>query len=226
MSLPCWRPPKIGGFSYDLEFYTTQLELIKSQNVALKVIKNLDLEETYSTYFPEEGEDGVLFSQTSIDKFLQTSMDNGKKWIDKILSKGKDEAVASTMTIEEKSEEVNLVELLQEDMTIEAVPASMLINISYRSTNPEFARLVTDTIADAYRDETMAIQLNSTGYALGWMTQKAEEERKRLVESESELQAFMKKHDIITVEDRVAILPQQLSELTTVLSQQRTTPLK
>ncbi len=155
-------------------------------------------------------------------------MDIVKKWIKEILPQGEDEAVASTMPEEKKSEDLILAELLQENMWVKAVPDSMLINISYRSTNPEFARLVTDAIAEAYKDETMAIQLNSTDYALSWMTQKAEEERKRLVESEKELQAFMKKHDIITIEDRVAILPQQLTELTTRLveAQNKTTEIQ
>ncbi len=58
--------PKYSGFNYDLEFYTTQLELIKSQNVALKVVKNLNLEETYSTYFPEKEESEFTFIQSPI----------------------------------------------------------------------------------------------------------------------------------------------------------------
>ena len=76
-------------FDFDFEFYTTQLELIKSQNVARKVVKNLNLEETYSIYFPETGNTSFLLAQIPLDKFLQTSIDNLKRWILEIIIKFK-----------------------------------------------------------------------------------------------------------------------------------------
>ena len=62
-------------------------------------------------------------------------------------------------------------------------------------------------------EEIMAIKLNSSGYAIKWMTKKADAEKTKLAQSEKALQAFMKKHDIITVEDRIAIIPQKLADL-------------
>jgi len=41
------------GTPYDPEFYDTQLQLIKSTAVAQKVVKKLNLENAYETYFPE-----------------------------------------------------------------------------------------------------------------------------------------------------------------------------
>ncbi len=202
-----------GGFynSYDPEFYETQYQLIKSQNVARKVVQLLNLSEIYATYFPKQKE------QFSFVKSIKNSF---KGWVKSLLpQKGDGEAIATEVTVKEKSREAKLADILQKGITVAPVKESKILNISYQSENPEFARLIADTIAEAYKSEIMAIHLNSSGYALKWMTEKAEEEKGKLAKAERSLQAYMKKHDIVTIEDKVAIEPQRLTNLTARLAE-------
>ena len=50
-------------------------------------------------------------------------------------------------------------------------------------------------------------------YAIEWMTGKAREEGARLEQAERNLQSFTKANELITVENRVAVIPERLSEL-------------
>ena len=196
--------------AYDPEFFETQRQLILSQSVARKVVKILDLDKKWKTYFPEK-EPKISFVKTIKDKI---------KGLFKRADSGKEGAASAAAIPQEKPSQADLIaEMLRADITVTAVKESRLMNISFQSEQPDFARLVANTIADAYKEEIMAIQMDASGYALKWMTKKADEERANLAKAEKALQQYMKQNDIITVEDKVTILPQQLSQLTTKLAE-------
>ena len=79
--------------------------------------------------------------------------------------------------------------------------------------------MIANAIAKAYMDEVLEINLNIENYKLKWMNEKAEAERSKLEHSENELQNYMKSKNIVTVEGRIAITPDKLSELSSQLVQ-------
>lgn len=191
----------------DPEFYETQRQLIISQNVARKVVALLDLEKKWKIYFP---------SRNNATSFIQTV----KGWFSGFFSADTEQNVKSPAIPKVVlSEGERIAEILRGNIEVKSVKQSRVMNISFQSENPDFSRLVANTIADAYKEEVMAIQMDSSGYAMQWMTVKAEEQREKLAKAESALQQYMKKRDIVTIEDKVAVLPQQLSELTTKLAE-------
>lgn len=197
-----------GGYSgnrYDPEFFETQSQIIKSQNVTKKVVEILALDTNYETYFPAEKNTPSVVKTTvaSIKSFFS----------DLVLSPvSADEATRSKEGLE-KSKADNIATKIKENIVVSPVAESRLMNIRYRSENPAFAKLIANTVAQAYMEEIMAIKLNSSGDAIKWMSKKADIEKDRLVNSEKALQTFIKKHDIITVENHIAILPQKLADL-------------
>lgn len=195
--------------AYDPEFFATQEQLIKSQNVARKVVQLLRLEETYDSFFPEDKEKKPSFVKATITGL--------KTWVKGLFpadESSKDPAVVG----EERSRTDILADTLRKGVSVSPVNESRMININFQSRNPVYASLVANTIAKAYQGEVMAIQMHSSGYALQWMTQKANEEKEKLAAAEKRLQHYMQQHDIVTVEDRVAIVPQRLTGLTQKLS--------
>ncbi len=196
--------------NYDPEFFTTQEQVIKSRNVALKVVRLLDLEETWDTFFPEEKK-GPSFVGTTV----QAVKDFLKGFLSSESSEGSGAEVPPGM---ERSRADILADRIQQGIKVEPVKDSRVITINFQSENPVFATLVVNTIAKAYQEEVMAIQMHASGYALQWMTQKASEEKEKLARAEKRLQAYMQQHNIVTVQDKVAVVPQQLSDLTKKLS--------
>ncbi|WP_161629811.1 GumC family protein [Desulfogranum japonicum] len=198
---------------YDPEFYETQHQLIKSQNVARKVVQLLNLTETYATYFPNQEENA---------SFVRTMKDTVKGWMAALKPSSDDAIAAPGKVVEEKSRESILADMVQDGIVVSPVQESKLLNISFQSENPYYSKVVADTIAEAYKEEIMAIHMNSSGYALQWMTKKAEEEKEKLTQSEIALQAYMKQQNIVTVEDKVSIVPQKLTNLTNQLAEAQT----
>jgi polysaccharide biosynthesis transport protein len=196
---------------YDPEFYETQRQVILSQSVARKVVAILDLDKKWKDYFPEEEKKGA---------FLKKMKDKIKDGLKKILpGKNGAEQITSAIPQEKPTEADRIADQLRDSITISPVKDSHVMNISFKAKQPDFARLVANTLAAAYKEEVMAIQMNSSNYARKWMTKKSEEERTNLARSEKALQAYMKMNDIVTVEDKITILPQQLSQLTLKLSE-------
>ena len=192
---------------YDPEFYETQRQLIISQSVARKVVALLDLEKKWKIYFPNSKQK-VSFVRTV------------KDWLKSLMpasSDSEDSAPAIPRVIPSEGERI--ADILRENIEVKPVKQSRVMNISFQSENADFSRLVANTIAEAYKEEVMAIQMDSAGYALKWMTVKAEEQREHLAKAERALQQYMKQHNIVTVEDKVAVLPQQLTQLTTKLAE-------
>lgn len=194
--------------SYDPEFYETQRQIILSQNVARKVVRILDLDNKWKIYFPDD-KPKVSFLKTIKSKLKELFKRSDSKLA------GSDSAIPREIPTQADI----IADQLRESIAVTAVKDSRLMDISFQSEHPDFARLVANTIADAYKEEVMAIQMDVSGYALKWMTEKAEEERNNLAKSEKALQEYMKRSDIVTVEDKVTILPQQLMQLTTKLAE-------
>lgn len=191
---------------YDPEFFQTQAEIIKSKNVALKVISLLSLDETYDSYFPEK-KDGFSFRKaviTPVKDFLSGFLQGGEEEPgEKPVARSRQDILADTIIA---------------NLQVSPVQDSHIITVGFQSTNPEFAALVANTIAEAYKEEMMSIQMNSAGYAIKWMTRKADEVKKKLAGSEHALQKFMKENDIVTVKDKIMIQPQKLADISAKLS--------
>ena len=102
-------------------------------------------------------------------------------------------------------------------VVVKPVKNSKIVDISYVSERPEIAQLIANTVAKAYIDELLELSMSSTQYTLQWMTKKAEEEREKLEKSEKTMQTYMKDKNFVAIEDKVAVVPQKISEINSQL---------
>lgn len=202
-----------GYVPYDPEFYGTQFNIIQSHNVVTRVISKLKLDTKYRHYFfkPET---------TSV---LQPFKDWLKSIITSFLPQGDpDELPASaTDTIIEVAPITDaqiITAMIQGNLQATPVPNTKIVIISYSNENPAMAQLVVNNIAKAYMDEMLEIKMHASSYAIEWMTLKAKEEKKKLESSERIMQQYTRDHDIITVENKMAIVPQKLMDYAKQLS--------
>jgi|WetSurMetagenome_2_1015567.scaffolds.fasta_scaffold02389_3 polysaccharide biosynthesis transport protein len=92
-----------------------------------------------------------------------------------------------------------------------------IVDVSYMSESAELAEIVTNNIAKAYIEMLLDLSMSSTQYTLQWMSKKAEEEKEKLEKSERTLQQYMKGQNFVAIEDKVAVVPQKLSEINSQL---------
>lgn len=192
-----------------LGFYTTQSQLIQSENVVRKVVAQHRLDADYDYYYPETN--SYIFRIKKVVGGL-------KNWGVGLFSGKKLEKNNQDVKDNNRSTADILIKSIRNHIDVTLVEESHLFNITFRSQHPQYAALIVNAIPEAYKEEMMAIQHDSSEFALKWIAKKANEEKDKLSKSEEVLQEFMKGHDFITIEDRVAIIPQRLSDLTSALS--------
>jgi polysaccharide biosynthesis transport protein len=204
--------------TWDPDFLTTQFELIRSINVAHRVVDRLQLDTKYRHYFFKAEEEGLftfisslksdikdfikglLFSDTEEEENFENSADN------------------STITVEPKTDADIIAAMVAGGLSIKPVTNTKTVHISYSGKYPAMAQLIANAVVQAYIDETLEIKLASSNYSLQWMTSKAEEERDKLKISELSLQQYKRDNDLVTVENKLAIYPQKLAEFGSQLS--------
>ncbi|MCJ7603802.1 MAG: polysaccharide biosynthesis tyrosine autokinase [Desulfobulbaceae bacterium] len=205
----------------DPEFLATQNQIITSKRVVLKAVRLLNLEKEYGRYFPNAG------NQVS---FVKTLSNQVKGWVSDLKAKimpAATTAAPSEQLPDDSDEMASLYSDREKEIAgsimgainVAPVKESKVFELSFMSESPQLAKRVANALAKAYREELLEIKMSSSGYTIQWMTKKVEEEREKLEKSEISLQQFKKDHDLVTVEDRMAVTPQKLVEFGSQLSQ-------
>ncbi len=201
------------SLSYDPEFLETQYQVITSKSVAEKVANLLGPEKIYNTFFDKTDEEESLISPVA-------------DWFRGLYASFKEligiEKVSSTQNIDtetgldaaeplSKTDQIALA--VQGGISVSPVNNSRVVEISYYSKNPALAMTVANSVAQAYINELMEMRMAVSDYSITWMTKKAEAQKEKLEKSEIAYQAYQRRQDIVTVEDKVAVVPERLTEL-------------
>ncbi|MCK9175013.1 MAG: polysaccharide biosynthesis tyrosine autokinase [Desulforhopalus sp.] len=203
----------------DPDFLETQSAIIKSLNVARRIVNDLDLTGKYHKFF---------FKNESTPSFV----DNLKKGLrsqikaitgfmgshdnldaSQLVRLSAESGIATSL-----SEEDILANQLSHELQIAPIRNTKIVTISYTFKNPLLAKMITDAAVTAYKDEMMEIKLAAANYSLKWMTDKAEEEKTKLEDSERTLQKYMKANGLVRVEESIAVNPQRMGEFVLQLS--------
>ena len=186
---------------YSEDYYQTQYELIKSTATAMRVVKNLNLE--------ENPEFNTALKNTEIGFFHSLLIGIRK--------------IFSSSETTEKREAFDITTLLarkiQGGLRVEPVKNSRIVNISFEYPEPRLAAAIADGVAKAYVEQVLDIKMGTARQAVEWMTRKIEEQKKKLEESQQALQAYMKDKDIVELENKEAVTPLKLQNLSYQLIQ-------
>ncbi len=208
-------------YYYEPDFLSTQSEIIRSENVALKVVKQLQLATKYRGYFFKESTERFVLVSIIKEKIRDL-----KESISSLVSgPQKENDLASSqasISFEPKSDAEIIADIIRGGLAVVPVKDTKIVTISYRDKDPAIAKLVADAVVKAYMNEMLDIKLSTSNYSLKWMTEKAAEERDKLERSERNLQTFMRANDLVTVENRLTVLPQKLSKFGSQLSSAET----
>lgn len=212
--------------NYDPEFLSTQSAIIMSLKVARRVVDSLKLATTYRDYFLEEPKEASSFL-SSIKADIRNGIQDVLSKVSGLLSstepdKGKGNGVGAELLSEPLSDEDMIAMMVQGSLAVQPMKDSKIVRITSTDKSPIIAKLVADAVAKAYMDEILDMKLTTSRYALQWMSAKADEERKKLEESEKVMQRFMRENDLVTVENKLAIAPQKLGEFGSKLSKAQT----
>ena len=111
-------------------------------------------------------------------------------------------------------------------LTVTPVRNSRLVDISMTSTDPRLAADLANSHARAYIEQNLEYRFSASKEASEWLEAQLAEQRKKVEESEAELQRYKEQNDAVAVEDRQNIVVQRLSDLNTAATRAKTTRIE
>jgi capsular exopolysaccharide synthesis family protein len=189
----------------DPEFDITQFQLIRSHAVARRVVNILGLADNFDKIQNPGGPSFLTRTRQQLNEWISTTLRSIKGSSNEILENTVSDADADRID--------SVAKRLVMNLRVQPVQNSHITAISYASPNPELAALVANTYIQAYTEEVLEMKMDATRRNLEWMTEKAEVERLKLQATENRVQEYMESNNLVTLENRVAILPETLTQL-------------
>ncbi|MFZ0423993.1 MAG: AAA family ATPase [Xanthobacteraceae bacterium] len=201
-----------GDAPMDSATVDTQIEIIKSQNIALSVIKDLHLNEDPEFISPRAG-----FVGTTVG-FVTNTLIGG---FTDVLTFG---GPSGTNSGNEPSPEFRLTQsalgTFQGHLSVKRVGVTYAIEIEFQSLSPDRAAQVANAVADAYVVDALEAKYQTTRRAAIWLQDRLKELREESANAERAVVDYKTKNNIVDTGGRL-MNEQQLAELNSALIQAR-----
>jgi capsular exopolysaccharide synthesis family protein len=200
-----------GGSKAD--YYQTQYTVLQSRALARKTIDTLGLWQ--SPLFQESGwgiatEDGMIARAVwSIASLLGRAPD-----------------LARSADITETLAQSRVIDAFLEGLRIAPIRNSRLVDVKFRTSDPDVATRVANALAKAYIDQNLAYKFGASKEATGWLEDRLAEQRAQVEAAEAALQRYREQHDAIPLEDRENIVVQKLGDLNAAVTKAKTERLQ
>ncbi|UFN72217.1 polysaccharide biosynthesis tyrosine autokinase [Vibrio alginolyticus] len=183
------------------EYFQTQIAILKSNHIADKVIRELNL-----TQLPEFTRSGGLNQKIDQIKSIPFVQD--------LLNV----APSPKETAQFSESYYQALQAFRSKLDIEPVRNTQLVRIRFRFTDPKLATTIANAVGQAYIDANFEAKLVVTQNAATWLTNNSQKLEERLRNSEQALQEFLLKEGLIDINGIDEIYANELEELTRKLN--------
>jgi succinoglycan biosynthesis transport protein ExoP len=182
------------------EYFQTQVEIIKSREVALKAVAKLKLYE-HPSFDPRAPATGIAALKEQMGFATAKAP---RVWTEQTLT----EAVVGAFSA---------------NLFIEPIRSSQLVVIRFQSSDADLAARVTNTVAQTYIENDLDARFQMTRTASAWIQEQMSGLKDKLNQSEQALQAYREKQGLVSVKDNSqGGTGQQMDQLQSRLIEART----
>src|SRR5580704_11112500 len=103
-------------------------------------------------------------------------------------------------------------------LSVRRVPMSRLMDVSFESTDPQFAARIVNEHIKNYQDQNISSHYDETTRATTWLRKELDELRIKVQESEDQRIAYERKNQIWTLDDKSNITSQRLADVNKALT--------
>ncbi len=185
------------------DYYQTQYKILKSRNLAKRVIRTLRLN-AYQEFIP---------SQNVTEHADEADSDTLTKQVDPL----KDERISS-----------GVIDAFLKKVEVSPLQKSRLVNVSFISYDPELSAKVANAIGDAFIELNIETKFEATHQAREWLEKQLETMKVKVEQAEEKLNEYAAKNEIIFIEktneqgkgtESENIVTKKLSELSSKLTE-------
>ena len=176
------------------DYYQTQYKIIESRAVARDVVQRLDLD-THPEFQPKDANDPV----SRVKGWLRETVGFWKDRLISALNTGESADVpeAEAEGIDRVSDG-GLVSALIRRIKVQPVRNSRLVDVSVEAADRELAARIANEVVDAYIDRSLETKLRAAKDAVSWLTERIEDERRKVETAENALLQYKEEQGIIT----------------------------
>lgn len=113
--------------------------------------------------------------------------------------------------------EAYYAELLGKQLDVRPSRESNVINITYKSAEPEFAATIANAFAQAYIDTNVELRADPAKQYAGWFDARTKGLREQLEAAQTKLSQFQRANGIVNVDERLDVENARLQELSSQL---------
>lgn len=178
-------------YAVSWRFYETQYEMIQSRAVAERVVDKLGLVHRKNVNKSERQNSGLVETvKTALG--LEGSSADGESNTDVALD------IQSPEQLQRRKE--SLAGMIRSGVSVSGSEQSQIARVRFESPDPEFAAEVANAVVDAYIELGLEARLDRTKRTSAWLTERLEDLRQKVAESEDRLQAFQKREGLVDSE--------------------------
>lgn len=190
---------------YAYRFYETQYELLKSRSVAERVVDTLGLVDRESVQ--------KLLVSPSVVRSLAREFSNltGIQLIEI------EPAEVQKTTVLDDAQRLKkrawLTGIIQGGVSVSGGNKTNLVQVTFNSTNPDFAAEIANGLVEAYIEQGLNSQLNRSRQTSRWLSQRIDDLRTTLDEAQSNLQKFLVSENLLGTSRDTQISTAELQSL-------------
>jgi capsular exopolysaccharide synthesis family protein len=177
------------------EYLKTQFGILQSESLALEVIEKLNLASI--------GDEEKVIVKADKESMLNIIKASVKEFIGAPKNKG-----ANNIS----DEDIRLQRALKwyrANISIKPVALTQLVNISFQAEDPQLAADVVNALGEAYINSFLSAKMQQTDKAIEWLQERGLTVSKELALAEAELQAFIQKENIVSLDGGTQSLNQE-----------------
>ncbi len=198
------------------EYYQTQFEILKSRELAEKIVDNLDLV-NHPEFDPRVKKSYVdnVKALFNIEAATDSAVNVSENSSDITDTTENDISLSLAIDDIEKLRRIVIMDFLSR-LSIEPVRKTQLVKISFEASNADVAAEIANSVGNAYIEDYLESKLEMTAKASRWLTEQLTGLKAKLSDSEQKLISFQTKHGLVSLDGSVTeISARQLSEIST-----------
>jgi succinoglycan biosynthesis transport protein ExoP len=191
---------------------STEIQLIQSKSLALRVAKELELDKDPT--FSQRGITSQLLQKLELSQVAE--------WLGLAARPLSDEGEQAKAGPDQPSAAVDAAaEELRQRIQVERLGLSYVLSISVTTADPTLSQRIVDSLARNFFAEELEARSNARGRAAGWLKKWVSELRESLAETEGEIEKIKAESGLSDTGLMVNVTEQQTSELNKQLAKVR-----
>ncbi len=194
------------------DYYQTQYKIIASRTLAKKTVDALGLWNHREFTSPDDRFDLRRITTRALSSIVD--------------SRSADSDAFDRGAGAESLAQSKVIDAFLKQLTVAPIRNSRLVDVRFRSQSPALTARVANRLASAYIAQNLEFTLRSNQDASDWLGERLEEQRRKVEQSEAELQRYREANDAVGLEDPENIVVQKLADLNATVTRARTERLQ